>query len=100
MFSSGLDSHAATFRRRICDECRGSRGLQNILAIKAVRIGIACLLAGHHANTDAEAYAFCRTLDDLLLEHNGMIDSVLEEKIGVVTPARERLAQIRFEISE
>ena len=75
------------------------RGFQDVLAIEAIRIGIAGLLSRDDADADTQTYAFRRTLDDLLLENNGVVDPVLKVEIRIVAPARERLSEVRFKIA-
>ena len=97
--SRGLDPDTSALLKRICNECCRARGLQNIVAIEIVRIRISCFLSGNNADADAEIDAFRSALDDLLLEDDGVINSVLEIEVCVITTSRQSLGQICFEIA-
>src|SRR5262249_30202740 len=81
------------------DEGRGARGFQDVLAIEVVGVGVAGFLAGNDSDADAEVYAFCGALDDLLFEDDGVVDAVLEVEIGVITAAGERFAKVGLEVA-
>src|SRR5262249_42713834 len=49
--------------------------------------------------TNADVDAFCRALDDLLFEHDRMIDAMFEVKVGVVTAPRQSFREIRLQVT-
>ena len=60
-----IDTYLAPDTSRRSDECSGSRGLQNALAIKVFGICIPCLLARQNAYSNTEIHCFRRSLDDV-----------------------------------
>ena len=69
-----------------------------MVALQAVGIGIPGLLPRNHADAGANVDALGRTLNDLFLENDGVIDAVLEINVGVVSATRQGLGKIGFQI--
>ena len=95
----GLYADGPALGRRVGNECRGARGLQDMLTVQIVRIGIPGLVSRNDANANTNVDAFSRTLDDLFLKDDRMIDPVLKIEVGIVTAPGQTLSKIRFQIS-
>src|SRR5947207_2947647 len=93
-----LNSDTSTFRSAGGDECGGARCLQDMLLIQIVRIGISCFLARENPNADPDVDSFCRGLDYLLFENNGIIDLPFKINVGIVTATFKSRIQVGLQV--
>src|SRR4029453_15929269 len=93
------NSDSSALRRCIRDKSGSASSLDDVLPIQILRIRVACLLARDHSYTDPQTYAFRSALNDLLLENDGVIDPVLEVKIGIVSTSRQCFTEVGFKVS-
>ena len=66
---------------------------------RSVGIGVTGLLARNHSHADAEIDALRGALDDLLLEHDRVINTVFKVQIGIIAAARQGFRKICFQVA-
>ena len=87
--------HGSRSRR---DARRHARGLANLLRAEVVAVGVAGTLARDHAHTHPQRHALQRALHDGFIDADGTGGKILEVKVGIRAPVRERFSQIILQI--